>query len=392
MAESRFKSWREDLETFAVEVIYEKRHGHRASALRVVLHALSWVFSALVQTRLFLYQKRIFRDRSLGCLVISVGNLTVGGTGKTPVVEKIARALRDKGRRVAILSRGYKSEPKPFLQRLWQRVTLQKGADAPRVVSDGQDLLLDSATAGDEPYMLASNLKDVVVLVDKDRVKSGRYAIEKLGIDTLLLDDGFQYLSLKSKLKLVLVDRESPFGNEHLLPRGVLREPHRNLRRADYIFITKCDGSPNDKLIARLRAYNTTAEIIECGHKPLHFQNVYDPKERHGLDFIRGRQVASICGIAMPEGFEQSLVRLGGESVYTRQYADHHRYSQQEILNMINRSRRRFAQVIITTEKDAVRFPKLDRVDVPIYFLRVEIEILRGAKDFHECVSRICLD
>ena len=392
MVDARLKTWLEELEQFAVEVIYEKRRGKRAWLFGSFLYLLSRDFSVLVQTRLFLYRKRIFfRDRTLGCLVISVGNLTVGGTGKTPVVEKIARALQERGRRVAILSRGYKSEPKPFLERMWQRITFQKEADEPRVVSNGKELLLNSITAGDEPYMLASNLKDVVVLVDKDRVKSGRYAIEKLGIDTLLLDDGFQYLALKSKLNLVLIDRTNPFGNNYLLPRGTLREPHRNLKRAHYIFITKSDGSSNEEIKARIRQYNTEAEIIECGHKPLYFQNVYDQDDRRPMDFIKGKKIASISGIAMPDGFEQSLVKLGGELIYTRQYADHHRFDQQEILNMINRSRRRFAEVIITTEKDAVRFPKLDRVDVPIYFLRVEIEILKGAKDFDDCVSRICL-
>jgi tetraacyldisaccharide 4'-kinase len=391
VADRRFKEWLEELEQFAVEVIYEKRRGKRASLVKGLLYVLSRVFETIVQFRLFLYRKRLLRDHTLGCLVISVGNLTVGGTGKTPVVEKIARTLQEKGRKVAILSRGYKSERSPFLERMWQKITRQAGADEPRVVSNGRELLLDSASAGDEPYMLASNLKDVVVLVDKDRVKSGRYAIDKLGIDTLLLDDGFQYLSLRSKFKLVLIDRTNPFGNDHLLPRGTLREPHRNLARADYIFITKANPEGNEDLRELIRKHNTRAEIIECGHKPLYFQSVYDKEDRKPLDFVRGRKVASICGIALPDGFEQGLVKLGADLIYNKQYADHHRYSQQEILNMINRSRRRFAELILTTEKDAVRFPKLDRVDVPIYFLRVEIEIIRGAKDFNDCVSRICL-
>lgn len=390
MAEGGFKEWMENLEQFAVEVIYEKRRGKRASLFRSFLLLLSKIFTGIVQVRLFLYRHRILRDHTLGCLVISVGNLTVGGTGKTPVVEKLARALRERGRKVAILSRGYKSAPKPLLLRLWQRLTFHKKADEPRIVSDGQDLLLDSHSAGDEPYMLASNLKDVVVLVDKDRVKSGRYAIDKLGIDTLLLDDGFQYLSLQSRLKLVLIDCTNPFGNHHLLPRGTLREPCRNLKRADYIFITKSDPGGCAALREEIRRYNSKAEIIECGHKPLYFQNIYDREDRRPLDFVKGKKCASICGIALPDGFEQGLVGLGVSLVYSKQYADHHRYNQQEILNMITRSRRRYAELILTTEKDAVRFPKLDRVDVPIYFLRVEIEILAGAKDFDDCVSRIC--
>src|ERR1700726_1789718 len=189
----------ENLEQFAVDVVLERRLGFRATVLRGVLYLLSLVFERMVQLRLYLYRKRIFRERALGCLVVSIGNLTVGGTGKTPVVEKFARALQLGGRRVAILSRGYKSVPKPT-NRNWFDRLLTKDVDPPRVVSDGKLLFLDSVTAGDEPYMLAHNLKDVIVLVDKDRVKSGRYAIDKWKVDTLLLDDGLQYLHLKHRL------------------------------------------------------------------------------------------------------------------------------------------------------------------------------------------------
>src|SRR5438046_5019750 len=210
----------ENLEQFGIDVVLERRHGIRASVLRAILYALSFVYDRLVQLRLYLYRKRVLRERALGCLVISIGNLTVGGTGKTPIVEKFARALQAGGRRVAILSRGYKRVPRKRNWLSWFR----RDFDPPRVVSDGKSLLLDSLTAGDEPYMLAHNLKDVIVLVDKDRVKSGRFAIDKWQVDTLLLDDGFQYLHLKHRLDMVLVDRQAPFGNEFLLPRGTLRE------------------------------------------------------------------------------------------------------------------------------------------------------------------------
>ena len=200
----------EALEQFGIDVVLERRRGFRASVLRFILRALSFVYERIVQLRLWLYRKRIWRERSLGCLVVSIGNLTVGGTGKTPVVEKFARALQAGGRRVAILSRGYKSVPRKrsLLDRL-----LRRDVDPPRIVSDGKSILLDSLTAGDEPYMLAHNLTDVVVLVDKDRVKSGRFAIDKWKVDTLVLDDGLQYLHLKHRLDIVLVDRQAPFGS-----------------------------------------------------------------------------------------------------------------------------------------------------------------------------------
>jgi tetraacyldisaccharide 4'-kinase len=225
------------------------------------------------------------------------------------VVEKFARALHTGGRRVAILSRGYKSVPKPT-KRNWLDRLLAQDVDPPRVVSDGKLLFLDPMTAGDEPYMLAHNLKDVIVLVDKDRVKSGKFAIDKWKVDTLLLDDGLQYLHLKHRLDIVLVDRQAPFGNEFLLPRGTLREPPRNLRRASYIFITKNTGQSNDMLIARIRRYNRTAEIIECAHRPLYLQNIYTG-ERLMLDRLRGAFIGSICGIAAPESFEGALKNLG---------------------------------------------------------------------------------
>src|SRR5712692_5254471 len=215
--------WLENLEQFAIDVILERRHGARARIIRAILYGLSFIYERLVQLRLYLYRKRLFRERALGCLVISIGNLTVGGTGKTPIVEKFARALQSGGRRVAILSRGYKSVPRPS-KRSWLPGFGKRDVAPPRVVSDGKSLLLDSVTAGDEHYMMAHTLKDVIVLVDKDRVKSGRFAIDKWTIDTLLLDDGLEYLPLKQRLDMVLVDRQAPFGNELLLPRGTLRE------------------------------------------------------------------------------------------------------------------------------------------------------------------------
>ena len=379
----------ENLEQFAIDVILERRRGVRAVLLRALLYALSFIYERAVQLRLFLYRKRIFREHALGCLVISIGNLTVGGTGKTPIVEKFARAMRAGGRRVAILSRGYKSVPRPAPKKWWQRLGRKKDPVPPRIVSDGRTLLLDSLTAGDEPYMLANNLKDVIVLVDKDRVKSGLFAIKELKADTLLLDDGLQYLHLKHRLDIVLIDKQAPFGNEHLLPRGTLREPPRNLRRASYIFITKSTGEPNDQLIKRIRRYNRTAEIIECAHQPLHLQNILTG-EVVPLERLRDIYVGSICGIAAPESFEGGLQKLGARLELSKRYTDHHRYTEAELNSFITRCVRRDLEMIVTTEKDAVRFPRLEKTEVPIYFLRVEIEILSGHESWEHCVARIC--
>jgi tetraacyldisaccharide 4'-kinase len=385
----KLRAWIENLETFGREVIAEERRGTGAALLRALLFSCSKLYQVLVKIHRWLINVRILRDETLGVQVIAIGNLTWGGTGKTPVVEKFARELRDQGRNVAILSRGYRSKPAPLHERILNKILLRADTTPPRVVSDGRSLLLDSETAGDEPYMLASNLNDVVVLVDKDRVKSGRYAVEKFGCDTLLLDDGFQYWKLRGRRHdVVLIDCQEPFGNEHMQPRGSLREPPSHLARASTIFITKSDGK-TAALRQRIAELNSTAGIIECVHHPLYLEDVFTG-QRHDLKMIKGRKVASLSGIAQPESFEHNLVSSGSELVYSKRFADHHRFTQQEVLNAINRSKKRQAEMIITTQKDAVRFPKIDRRDLPIFFMRVEIKIVAGADDFQDCVRKIC--
>lgn len=383
---------RERFERFLLRLIQlpggDRGHGFRINLLLGFLMHLSRLYRSVIQLRLFLYESGVLRRYPLGCQVISVGNLTVGGTGKTPVVEIFARELHRAGRKVAILSRGYKKRELPWTQRWRNRLLLRSASLPPRVVSDGRRLLLDSEMSGDEPYMLASNLPEVVVLVDKDRVKSGRYATRKLGCDTLILDDGFQYQRLKHRLEIVLVDQTNPFGNENTLPRGILREPIENLKRADFVFITKSTGK-DEALYRKIHRLNPDAEIIECTHKPRYFKDVYTER-RYPLDFVRGKRIVPLSGIAMPSGFEQSLVSLGATLLSCMRFSDHHRYSQQEIIDIINHADRLGADLIITTEKDAVRIPRLDRCTVPLIYLRVDIEILRGAENFQQCVEHIC--
>lgn len=382
------RRWIEGLETFAIDVILERRAGRRAGALRVVLLGLSRVYRAIVQARLALYRTRVFRSHSHGVPVVSVGNLTVGGTGKTPVVEMLARALQQGGRRVAILSRGYKSVPKPLLLRLVDGLVRRKSLFTPRVVSDGVSLLLDSRTAGDEPFMLANNLRGVVVLVDRDRVTSGIHAIEEFGSDVLILDDGFQYVKMRHSLEITLIDRQAPFGNEYLLPRGTLREPPENLRRATHIFITKCDGSDNSALVRRIRRHNRTAGLIECTHRPKHLKDFVTGEVRP-LEALKGLKIGALSGIAVPESFEQALVDLGADLQLNQSYADHHRYSPKEIERFVRRCARRNLDAVVTTEKDAVRIPRIPDPEVPILYMRVEIEILSGHDIWDALVDRL---
>ena len=369
----------DSLEQFAVDVILERRARKRAGVLRVLLLAISFLYRRIVTLRLYLFRIHFMRRHQLGCPVISIGNLTVGGTGKTPVVEKLARDLTERGRRVAILSRGYKS--------VRRRQPGKKKAHV-RVVSEGGALLLDSKTAGDEPFMLAKNLRGVAVVVEKDRVECGRHAIAELGSDLLLLDDGLQYVKLHRRFDLVLVDREAPFGNEHLLPRGTLREPPENLRRATHILITKCDGSDLSSLYERIRKYNRTAPILECRHRPVELQD-FATGANLPLESLQGLSAGALSAIASPESFEAGLRRLGVQLEITQSFADHHRYSKREMERFLKRCERRGVSCILTTEKDAVRMPRLLQQSIPIYYLRIEIEILRGVEHWNQMLAQL---
>jgi tetraacyldisaccharide 4'-kinase len=383
-----FRHKAEEFEQFAIDVIMGRREGTLAALFGAFLQVCSYLFSGIVQLRLWLYRNRIFRDQPLGCLVVVVGNLTVGGTGKTPVVEKFARALHDRGRKVAILSRGYKSKAPPLWKKWW--FWLNHTEDAPpRIVSDGRSVLLDSEVAGDEPYMLARNLPGVVVLVDKDRVKAGAFAIKEFGCDTLVLDDGFQYLPLKGRLNLLLVDKTNPFGNGFLLPRGILREPIKHLKRASYVFLTKSKGVRDEELEAMIRRFNPEAEIIECAHKPRYLQRL-DNGERLPLSALAGRRIGAFSGIAAPESFEAFLRETGAKLDFTRRFLDHHRFTSDDLSSVFTEALEARVEMLITTEKDAVRLDPARKIPIPCYYLRLEIEILRGAADFDEAVGKIC--
>lgn len=381
----------EELERWGADVIFGRERGFKASLARFLLRALSGIFRLLVQFRLARYRSGAREQHFLGTKVIAIGNITVGGTGKTPVTELLSRELRDRGRRVAILSRGYKSKKLRRAQK-WKDVRTGKTVPAeemPRVVSTGNALLLDSKFAGDEPFMLAKNLDGVAVLVDKNRVKSARFAISQLGADLLLLDDGMQYLDLAHSWDIVLVDATAPFGTGAMLPRGTLREPPKNLRRATYILLTKCDGSSNEELIRRIRRYNQTAKIIETTHGPVHLENVFT-QERQPLSFLDGKYVGAISAIAVPEGFEKSLAKLGAKVEITRRFSDHHRFSRKDVEKFMSRCLDRAIDLMITTEKDAVRFPAPKSIDVPVYFLRIEVRILAGKEHWDEMIERLC--
>ena len=374
---------------FVVDVVYDRINNNVADIIGFVLNLFSILFAQIIKIRYFLYDKRLLKNNPLGCLVIVVGNITVGGTGKTPVVEKLAKTLQHNGRKVGIISRGYKSKKESLTKKMLRFITNGEVAP-PKVVSDGKNVLLGSKLAGDEPYMLAKNLPGVVVVCDKNRVKAGYFAIKDFGCDTLVLDDGFQYLKLKGSLNICLVDSTNPFGNEHLLPRGILREPLHRLSKADYILITKTKNIQQcEELHRTIRKHNTLAKMTYCTHTPRFLVDIKSQGEKN-LNFIKGKKVAIFSGIAYPESFEGTIKEQGADIIYTKRFLDHHRFSKGEIKTVFMEAFASGAEMILTTEKDAVRLPKIFP-KIPLYYLRLEIDLLSNEEDFNALAERICL-
>lgn len=382
------KSRGEEFEEWATEVVFGRAHGFRAFMLRCLLRFASFFFWLIVKLRLFLFRRRIKAVHYLGTFVVSVGNITAGGTGKTPVVELLSRTLAARGRKCAILTRGYKShdldEPQVWLDSKGRRVK-----HLPKIASDGVTRYLGPLYAGDEPFMLARNLDGVAVLVDKDRVKSGIFAIEQLGRNTLILDDGMQYMKLRHELDIVLVDCGFPFGTGSLLPRGTMREPRSSLKRASYIILTKSGGRDQSELIATIRRYNKVADIIVTNHAPSHLENLLTG-ERLPLTWLKDKYVACMSGIARPESFEVLVEGQGAHVEIRRRYPDHCWFDQADIDTFVERCADRAMDAIITTEKDAVRFLDPKETEVPIYFLRIQIEIEQGQENWDKMIDRIC--
>lgn len=313
-------------------------HSRKAPLLwSVILAPLSLMYGLGVRVRV----KGLLgkRKKFLPGFVLSVGNLTTGGTGKTPAVRMLAEWAVGEGCRVAVLSRGYGGRHgQGFLE-----------------VSDGEHVFSSPSEAGDEPCLLAASLKGVPVVIARERYLAGLLAHEKYGADFYILDDGFQHLALHRDLDLVLLDAEKPFGNGHLLPWGPLREPKNHLERADAFVITRTDRKRDlSDLTGFLGRHFPEKPLFKSEHRPeaLHFP---DAGRTYAPEFLRGKRIVAFAGIARPGFFRETLKGLGAEPVWFKGSRDHHVFSDREIRELIRRKEDLGAECLVTTEKDWVR-------------------------------------
>jgi len=351
------------LQEYLYNLATDKEKGILADLFKPILLILSFIYGLAVRCLVFL--NRLFAVR-LGCKVISVGNITLGGTGKTPLVEYIARYLKAQGHKVVILTRGY-------------RRTVQ----SPQ--STVHSATIDCKTMGDEPYMLFKRLTDIPMVIDRDRIRGARKAIKDYPADTVLLDDGFQQWRIKKDLEIVTLDAANPFGNRCLLPRGILREPLSALGRPDIIVLTKTNLAQALKPLKEyLTRINAGALLIESKHSPCGFYNIADPRESFPNESFRGKNAVLFCGIADPDSFEKITRGLGINSASFFKFEDHHCYTDKDLEKITHASKASNTQIIITTEKDAARLCGRDLSRLGrILALRIELTVRENEQGLH---------
>ncbi|MGE3822029.1 MAG: tetraacyldisaccharide 4'-kinase [Isosphaeraceae bacterium] len=338
-----------------LRVVRGETRGLAASAARRGLSVASAVYGVAVSARNMSFDRGLRPIHRVGAPVVSVGNLTLGGTGKTPMVEWVARWYRHQGVRVAILSRGYQRQ----------------------------------SAVNDEALVLEENLPDVPHLQDPDRVKIARIAIEELESELLILDDGFQHRRLARDLDLVLLDALDPFGLGRVFPRGLLREPLGGLRRASLVIVTRADlvapaalaeiRSTAERAVKRPLAWATSR------HAPIEL--VGGSAGPEALDALKGRNVAAFCGIGNPEGFRRTIEPLVGRLAGIRTFPDHHHYQADDVAELIRWARDLGAELVLTTQKDLVKLRVEALGAVPLRALRIGLEILSGEVDLVEALT-----
>ncbi len=349
---------------YYLSILSGQQRGFIAAIVKSTLSAFTLPYLAVLNTRNALYRNNIVKSTRLPVKVISVGNITTGGTGKTPLVEFSVKYLGEIGRKVAVLSRGY-------------------GGGGPS--QKGNEMINDECLA------LIENLQDVPVLAGRDRVRNGEKAINDFGVDCVVLDDGFQHLRMKRDLDVVVIDALNPFGGENLIPRGSLREPLQNLGRADLFIISHCDQG-NEQAIrsiyTKLDQINHSAPVCESIHRPVHFDNIVDGSILE-LEWLKGKGVYALSAIGNPESFSYTLKRLGADLIKHKIFQDHHVYTKEEIDDVVSDAQSLGADAIVVTQKDIVKIRKMNIKDANILSLKIEIEITRGVDLYKAAIDRV---
>jgi len=317
-------------------------------------------YRAAVDLRNALYDSGRLRAHRLPCSVISIGNLTVGGTGKSPLTSWVASMLHESGCRVGIVSRGYR----------------RQGSRFPLLVSDGRTILADARSAGDEPYLIARDNPAVPVAVGADRVQAARLLLRAAAPEVIVLDDGFQHRRIARDINLLLVDGRDPWGNGRMLPRGPLREPVASIARADACILTRSDGQSPTSVSEALKRYNPGAMLLHCRLEPRAF--VKPDGESIGPASLKGFSAYAFSGIARPDRFEDDLQSLGIRLAGSRRFSDHHRYRRSDLDEVAREARRRGSDILVTTEKDLVRIVETPEGPPPLYALAIQITFPGG--------------
>lgn len=368
-----------------IQYLYQLAHGPNTPffgwILLGILRMFSYLYEFGVCCKLDFYKSGILKQKKLDCCVISIGNITVGGTGKTPTAQKVAVIIKNMGYRVVILNRGYRSH--------WDQ---EMG-----VVSDGKKIFMTAYEAGDEAYLMAKTLPGVPVIIGKNRALTGQFAVDKMNAEVIIMDDGYQHWHLHRDLDVVLVDTFNMFGNGCLLPRGTLREPLTHLDRAGLFLLTKTDQSSQfsrQELRATLNKYNGQAPIIESIHNPKNFVEIADwykgiHENAKELSELQGKKVMVFSAIGNPSSFEQTLACIGIEIVEAIRYPDHHDYGMLEMQYISERAISKEVVAMVTTGKDAVKIPTefiyFNR-EMPLYILNMDIKITEGREVFEQTI------
>ncbi len=337
---------------------------HRERSFRYytpVLAFFSLFYGALQRLRYGAYGRGMLKRKTLPGRVISVGNITAGGTGKTPAVAALAQWAVSKGIRACIISRGYGgSYDGPVL-----------------AVSDGERVLADSRLSGDEPALLAEKVPGCPVVLSRKRYLGGIYAREKFGSELFILDDGFQHMQLMRDLNLLLMDAHEPFGNGHLLPRGPLREPLDQLRRADAFILTRFEKNGGDRTLAFLRKKYADIPVFCADHVP---EGVIFPrlKRRDPPSMLNEKRVVAFAGIGNPKAFRKTLEDLGARVLAFRGFRDHYAYQKEDLAHLVRLKEKAGAEAILTTEKDWMRMSRLWPDCSEIAYLTIAFSFLPG--------------